>query len=74
MPRYSNASHRGFAPCCGDQPGNIAEPFGVGNTITFAGSGPYSLQTVDLFGYAGGGRQALTVTLPGFAAFQAPDR
>jgi hypothetical protein len=53
----------GFAPCCGDQPGNITAPFGVGNTITFAGSGPYSLQTVDLFGYAGGATVPIEVDL-----------
>jgi hypothetical protein len=59
---YAN-NQIGFAPCCGDQPGNITGPFGAGNTITFAGSGLYSLQTVDLFGYAGGGTVPIDVDL-----------
>jgi hypothetical protein len=59
---YAN-NQIGFAPCCGDQPGNITGPFGAGNTITFAGSGPYSLQTVDLFGYAGGATVPIEVDL-----------
>jgi hypothetical protein len=59
---YAN-NQIGFAPCCDDQPGNITGPFGVGNTITFAGSGPYSLQTVDLFGYAGGATVPIEVDL-----------
>jgi len=36
-------------------------PAGVGNTITLAGSG--LLQTVDLFGYAGGGSKPIEVDL-----------
>jgi hypothetical protein len=36
----------------------ISGPFDVGNTITLAGSGPLSLETVDLFGYAGGASTA----------------
>ncbi len=60
--QYDN-NQIGFAPCCGDQPGDITGPFGVGNTITFAGSGPYSLQTVDLFGYAGGATVPIEVDL-----------
>lgn len=35
----------------------------VGNTITFAGSGPITLGTVDLFGYAGGGSLPIEITL-----------
>src|ERR1035437_2812493 len=51
---YAN-NQIGFAPCCGLEPGGvISGPFGVGNTITFAGSRSYSLGVVDLFGYAGG--------------------
>ena len=37
--------------------------WGVGNTITLAGSGPYDLATVDLFGYAGGGSLPIEVSL-----------
>jgi hypothetical protein len=36
---------------------------GVGNTITFAGSGPFSLGSVDLFGYAGGGSLPIEVSI-----------
>jgi hypothetical protein len=46
----------GFA---GEQPG----AYGVGNTITFAGSGPFDLSTVDLFGYAGGGSLPIEIAL-----------
>jgi hypothetical protein len=55
----------GFAPCCGLQPGGISGAYGVGNTITFAGSGPFDLGTVDLFGYAGGGSLPIEVALYG---------
>jgi hypothetical protein len=56
------ANQIGFAPCCGLEPGGvISGPFGVGNTITFAGSG--LLNTVDLFGYAGGGSLPIEVDL-----------
>jgi hypothetical protein len=37
--------------------------WGVGNTITFAGSGNFALGTVDLFGYAGGGSLPIEVNL-----------
>jgi hypothetical protein len=37
--------------------------YGVGNTITFAGSGSFTLGTVDLFGYAGGGSKPIEVDL-----------
>ena len=37
--------------------------WGVGNTITLAGSGPFTLGTVDLFGYAGGGSLPIEVSL-----------
>jgi hypothetical protein len=54
----------GFAPCCGLEPGGvISTAYGVGNTITFAGSGPFDLTTVDLFGYAGGGTKPIEVDL-----------
>lgn len=54
----------GFAPCCGFEPGGvISGAYGVGNTITFAGSGPFQLGTVDLFGYAGGGSLPIEVDL-----------
>jgi hypothetical protein len=53
----------GFAPCCGAQPGGLSGAYGVGNTITLAGSGPSYLGTVDLFGYAGGGTKPIEVEL-----------
>lgn len=59
---YSN-NQIGFSPCCGDQPGSIGGAYGVGNTITLAGSGSFSLGSVDLFGYAGGGSLPIEVTL-----------
>lgn len=59
---YAN-NQIGFASCCGGQPGGITGPFGVGNTITFSGSGPYDLQTVDLFGYAGGATVPIEIDL-----------
>jgi hypothetical protein len=62
---YAN-NQIGFAPCCGLEPGGvISGPFGVGNTITFAGSGPFNLDTVavDLFGYAGGGTLPIEIDL-----------
>ena len=61
----SDNNQIGFAPCCGMNPGGITGPFGVGNTITFAGSGPFILDTVgvDLFGYAGGGVLPIEVDL-----------
>jgi hypothetical protein len=37
--------------------------YGVGNTITFAGSGSSYIGTVDLFGYAGGGSKPIEVDL-----------
>jgi PEP-CTERM motif len=43
--------------------GNSLGAYGVGNTITFAGSGTFSLATVDLFGYAGGGSKPIEVDL-----------
>jgi hypothetical protein len=59
-----NANNQiGFAPCCGDEPGSISGAYGVGNTITFAGSGNFNLGTVDLFGYAGGGSLPIEVSL-----------
>ena len=58
---YSN-NQIGFTKCCGLQPGGlITGAFGVGNTITLADSGP--LQTVTLFGYAGGGSKPIEVDL-----------
>ncbi len=43
-------------------PGGLSNgPFGVGNTITFAG--PDLVSTVDLFGYAGGGSLPIEVDL-----------
>jgi hypothetical protein len=60
-----NTNQIGFAPCCGEgEPGGVIPgPWGVGNTITFAGSGNFNLGTVDLFGYAGGGSLPIEVTL-----------
>jgi hypothetical protein len=60
---YAN-NQIGFSPCCGDEPGGaITGAFGVGNTITLAGSGPFALDSVDLFGYAGGGSLPIEVDL-----------
>lgn len=59
---YSN-NQIGFAPCCGLHPAGISGAFGVGNTVAFAGSGPFHLTTVDLFGYAGGGSLPIEVAL-----------
>jgi hypothetical protein len=60
---YAN-NQIGFSPCCGDEPGgSITGAFGVGNTVTFATSGLFSLGTVDLFGYAGGGSLPIEVNL-----------
>lgn len=54
----------GFSPCCNPPPGGtISGAFGVGNTITLAGSNPTALATVDLFGYAGGGSKPIEVDL-----------
>jgi hypothetical protein len=61
-----NTNQIGFAICCGENPppgGVITGPWGVGNTITLAGSGPFDLATVDLFGYAGGGSLPIEVSL-----------
>jgi hypothetical protein len=43
--------------------GAVSGAFGVGNTITFAGSGPVSISTVDLYGYAGGGSKPIEIDL-----------
>lgn len=59
---YSN-NQIGFATCCGLSPGGVSGPFGVGATITLAGSGAFNLTTVDLYGYAGGGALPIEVTL-----------
>jgi hypothetical protein len=60
-----NNNQIGFTPCCGEgEPGGVLSgPWGVGNTITFAGSGNFNLGTVDLFGYAGGGSKPIEVDL-----------
>jgi hypothetical protein len=59
-----NTNQIGFTSCCGLEPGGVIPgPFGVGNTITFAGSSTFSLSTVDLFGYAGGGSLPIEVDL-----------
>ena len=59
------ANQIGFAPCCGFEPGgSITGAFGVGNTITLAGSASSdALGTVDLFGYAGGGSLPIKVDI-----------
>ena len=61
---YAN-NQIGFTPCCDQYPGGISGPYGVGNTITFAGSGPFNLGTVgvSMFGYAGGGSLPIEVDL-----------
>ena len=60
---YAN-NQIGFTACCGYSPGGVINGvFGVGNTITLAGSGPIYLSTVDLFGYAGGGSKPIEVDL-----------
>jgi hypothetical protein len=57
-----NSNQIGFEPCCGLEPGGISGPFGVGNTITLASTGS-PLQSIDLFGYAGGGSKPIEVDL-----------
>ncbi|RBP05134.1 putative secreted protein with PEP-CTERM sorting signal [Roseiarcus fermentans] len=48
----------------GDGAVNAGGAFGVGNSITFAGSYPgYVVSTVDLFGYAGGGSKPIEVDI-----------
>ena len=44
-------------------PRGITGAYGVGDTITFAGSGTFYLGTVDLFGYAGGGAKLIEAGL-----------